>query len=678
MTKPTIIEGVYQASGRGFGFVTPDGAEGREEDLFIPPRREGGAWHGDRVRVSVCADDGGESGRTVGRVTAVLQRNNPTVIGRLSKEGRDYWLQPDNSRLTQSIRLTGSRSGLRAGDKAEVRVVSYGTAQSGPLGLFLRAFGRDGTRQAAVEAILAQNRIPHAFPRDVLLEAGQIPSQVPPHALEGRLDLRDKQIITIDGPTAKDLDDAVSLERDGKGRWVLGVHIADVSHYVAEGSALDREAFDRGTSVYFADRVIPMLPEALSNGICSLNPQVDRLTLSCLMTLDGQGHVVEHTIAKSVIRTAERMTYPDCNALLGEAPLELSQRYAAILPMLREMEGLASVLRRKRRNRGALDLETGETYILCDEYGFPVDLCRRVPGVSEGIIEEFMLIANETVAEHLVKAAKPGVFRVHEKPAPARLEQLRTTLAPFGYTLPTPDAFGMQKLLQQAEGRPEQGAVSLLVLRSLMKARYASENLGHFGLGAEFYCHFTSPIRRYPDLMVHRVLSALLCGASQGEERALSAACTAAAQQSTQREEAAETAERDIEKCYQAEYMHGHLGETYPAMVSGVTRFGLFVLLPNGVEGLVPLEALPDDDYCFDEDKLTLTGTRAGRVFSLSAPLTVRCVAADAGAGQVTFYPEGMPDPPAQPASLPKDKPRGRKPTPRKRPMHAPKRRRRR
>jgi len=674
MTAPATIEGIYWASGRGFGFVAPDGAEDREDDLFIPPRSDGGAWHGDRVRVSVLPD-GPEQGRAVGRVTAVLQRNNPTVIGCVVKEGRDYWLQPDSNRLPRAVRLTGSRSGLRAGDKAEVKVVSYGTAQSGPMGLFLRSFGRDGSRQAAVEAILAQNHIPQAFPREALLEAGQAPDRVPPEALTGRLDLRDRLIVTIDGPTAKDLDDAVSLERDEQGRPVLGVHIADVSHYVAEGSALDREAWERGTSVYFADRVIPMLPEALSNGICSLNPQTDRLTLSCLMTLDGQGRVLEHTIARSVIRTAERMSYPDCNALLaGESP-ELARRYEAVLPMLREMESLARVLARKRRGRGALELETGEVCILCDEHGFPVELQNRVPGVSEGIIEEFMLIANEMVAEHLTRQSKAGVFRVHEKPAPSRLEQLQTMLAPFGYTLSTPDAFGMQKVLAAAAGKPEQAAVNMLLLRSLMKARYAPENLGHFGLGAEFYCHFTSPIRRYPDLMVHRVLSALLDGASEREERALAASCASAAQQSTQREEEAETAERDIEKCYQAEYMHGHLGEDYPGLVSGVTRFGLFVLLPNGVEGLVPAEALPDDSYDYDEDRMTLTGARTGRVFSLAMPLTVQCAAADPGTGQVTFALQGLPTAPARPVQARRDKPRGRKPAPRKRPVHRKRRR---
>ena len=668
MTHVTTLEGVYWASGRGFGFVIPDGGETREDDLFIPPRCDGGAWHGDRVQVAVTPASPGE-GKPTGRITGIVTRANSTVIGRVLKEGRDYWLQPDSSRLSHTVKLTGSRSGLRAGDKAEVKMVSYG-GPTAPMGLFLRSFGRDGSRQAAVEAILARTQIAQTFPQSVLIAAGQAPDRVPPQALEGRLDLREEQIITIDGPTAKDLDDAVSLARDKLGRWVLGVHIADVSHYVARKSPLDEEAFQRGTSVYFADRVIPMLPETLSNGICSLNPQVDRLTLSCIMTLDEGGKVVEHTIAKSVIRTAHRMNYPDCNALLADSDPALARQYDHLLPMLRDMEQLARVLNRKRVLRGALELETGESYIVCDEHGFPVDIQSRVPGVSEGIIEEFMLMANETVAEHLCKAGKPGVFRVHEKPVSAKLEQLRTLLAAFGYTLDTPDAFGMQKVLREASGKPEEGAVNMLLLRSLMKAKYAPKNLGHFGLGAEFYCHFTSPIRRYPDLMVHRILSALLSGLSDREEKRLAADANAAAQQSTLREEAAETAERDIEKCYKAEFMQAHLGESATGIVSGVTRFGLFVLLPNGVEGLVPMAALPGDRYAYDEEHMTLTAPGSDRSFTFAMALEVQCVAADVGTGEVTFSLVGQPAAPARRERVSEPSPPRRKG---KRPMHTPK-----
>lgn len=653
-----LAAGTFWDSGRGYGFLTPDGAASREEDLFLPPRCSGGAWHGDRVLAE--REEGlSREGRPTARVVRILARASQTVTGRVQQEGREYWLIPDGGRLPE-LKLTGGRSGLRPGDKAEARVLSHGGGGKPPLAAFVRSFGRDGTRQAAVEAILARNAVPRAFSRQALEEAGRLPETVSAAARRGRLDLRERRIITIDGPAAKDLDDAVSLERDPEGNWVLGVHIADVSHYVKAGSALDQEALARGTSVYFADQVIPMLPERLSNGICSLNPRVDRLTLSCIMTLDRRGQVLSHQIVQSVIRTAERMSYPDCNRLLaGEEP-ELAERYREVLPMLRDMEALSRALERRRRLRGALDLESAECQVICGPDGEPVELVRRTPGASEGIIESFMLAANECVARHLAGLGKPGVYRIHERPTSDKLEQFRRMVAPFGYTLATPDSFGLQKVMDQARGRPEEGAVSMLLLRSLMKARYAPENLGHFGLGAEYYCHFTSPIRRYPDLMVHRILTALLEGRLEGaRERKLAAAAAEAAGQSSLRETAAETAERDIEKCYRAEYMLRHVGERFTGVVSGVTRFGVFVLVDGGVEGLVPLQLLPEDRYEYDPDRMTLTGAATGKAFTFAMPLEVRCLSADPGTGEVTFGLEGAEAPPGKRADAPEQ---GREP----------------
>lgn len=667
------IEGIYWSSGRSYGFVTP---ENGPEDIFLPPHCSGHAWHGDRVAVALDPVQV-PGGRPVGRVTAVLVRANSTVTGRVDRTGKELWLTPDGGKLPP-VKLAGGHAGLRHGDKAEAKMLSYGSRKEPPLAVPLRTFGRDGTRQAAVEAILARHAVSRTFPQEALLEAGSIPAEVPASALEGRLDLRDCLIITIDGPTAKDLDDAVSLTREENGNWRLGVHIADVSHYVSEGSALDHEAWQRGTSVYFADQVAPMLPEALSNGICSLHPQVDRLTLSCLMTLDRQGCVLDHTIARTVIRTAERMSYPDCNALLSGCGRSLAERYANILPMLRQMAELARALKRKRRLRGALELESSECSVLCDSQGNPVELLRRTPGESEGIIEEFMLAANETVAEHLSRAGKPGVYRVHEEPDEGKIERFRQLAARFGYAMDTADGFGMQKVLDEARGRPEESAVSMLLLRSLMKAQYAPENLGHFGLAAEFYCHFTSPIRRYPDLMIHRILTALLEGTLDGaREQKLRIAAAEAAAQSTRRETEAETAERDIEKCYMAEYMQGHVGEQFSGMVSGVTRFGLFVLLSNGVEGLLPVSSLPDDSYEYDEERMELTGFRTGRAYSFATPVEVICAAADPGAGEVTLDLAEKAEtfgqePPSKERRTPGRKPKraGR------RPMHTPKKRR--
>ena len=635
------ITGIYQATSRGFGFVTPEDGKSREDDWFIPPRSDGGAWHGDQVRIQPLEE--GEGRRRSARVTAVTGRANKTVTGILSRHNRELWLQPDNDKLPGPIQVLTKRRNVRAGDRAAVAMTSFGSAKLPPMGTLREVFGPAGERESAVAAILYQNDISRDFPDAVLAEAMAAPQTVEEAAKAGRLDLRDKTIITIDGASSKDLDDAVSLEKDGRGRWVLGVHIADVSHYVTQGSALDLEAWERGTSVYFADQVVPMLPKELSNGICSLNPRADRLALSCIMTLTPEGEVVEHTIAKSVIRTTERMTYEDCNVLLSHGDPALAERYQDILPMLEDMAALSKVLEGRRRRRGALELDTKESYVICDDTGAPVDVAVHSQGVSEALIESFMLAANECVAEHLNKLDKPCVYRVHEKPSPDKAEALRTMVAPLGYDLKEADGPSLQKLLDDSKGKPEEAAVSMMVLRALMKARYDGENLGHFGLGAKYYCHFTSPIRRYPDLMVHRILTALLDGKLTGQrEKKLAAAVQKAAVQSSQREIAAQTAEREIEKRYMAEFMHAHLGETFAGVVSGVTRFGLFVMLPSGVEGLLPVEALPGQGWQYDESRLTLVSEGGGASYTFGAPLEVVCAAADPTTGQIDFTLPGV------------------------------------
>ena len=619
------LAGIYQATSRGFGFLVPEDGGGREDDWFIPPRAEGGAWHGDRV-LARPEDEGGEEGRRrTARITAVVERANKTVTGVLVRHNRGLWLRPDSDRLPGPIQVLTKRKGVRAGDRAAVAMTSFGSAKHPPMGTMREVFGPAGDRESAVAALLYQYEIDREFPDAVMLEAKATPQSVEESAVAGRLDLRDKVVITIDGASSKDLDDAVSLERDGLGRWVLGVHIADVSHYVRPGSALDLEAWERGTSVYFADQVVPMLPRELSNGICSLNPRV-------------------------------------------------AERYARILPMLEDMAALSRVLEGRRRRRGALELDTRESYVVCDESGTPVDVVLRTPGISEGLIESFMLAANECVAEHLNRLDKPCVYRVHEKPSTDKAETLRAMLAPLGYDLKEADGPSLQKLLDTAKGKPEEAAVSMMVLRSLMKARYDGENLGHFGLAAKYYCHFTSPIRRYPDLMVHRILTALLDGRlSGGVERRLAAAVQKAAVQSSQRELAAQSAEREIEKRYMAEFMAGHVGETFAGTVSGVTRFGLFVLLPGGVEGLLGVEALPGRGYHYDETRLTLTEEGGGTAYTFGMPLEVVCAAADPATGQIDFVlPGGQLAPrPTRPAERREEMPprRGKD----RRAMHVPK-----
>ena len=664
------LTGTYQATGRGFGFLIPE--EG--EDCFIPPRAQGSAWNGDKVSAVITEEDPA-TGRRTARVTGVLERANKTVIGVLEKHDRALWLRPDSQRLPGLIQVATKRRNLRVGERAAVSMTSFGGDRHPPVGTLRETFGPADQRESAVAAILYGNDIHRDFPPEVMEQTRSIPQFVQTAALEGRLDLRDKTIITIDGATSKDFDDAVSLEKDDQGRWVLGVHIADVSHYVQPGTPLDLEAYERGTSVYFADQVVPMLPEALSNGICSLNPQVDRLALSCILTLDREGAVADHRIAKTVIRSAERMTYSDCNKLLAGEDPALAVKYDHILPMLQDMAALARVLEERRRRRGGLDLETQESQVVCDDQGEPVAVLLRRQGESEKLIEAFMLAANECVAEHLARAGKPCVYRVHEKPSTEKTDALRTLVAPLGYDLKTADGPGLQKLLDWAKGKPEEGAVSMMVLRSLMKARYDGENLGHFGLAASYYCHFTSPIRRYPDLMVHRILTALLDGKWNKEGKRLTAAVPRAALQSSQRELAAQQAEREIEKRYLAEYMSHQLGEKFTGAITGVTRFGLFVMVAGGVEGLLPAEALPGGPWEYDEARLTLQGSN-GR-YALGMELEVECAAADPVSGQIDFIlPGGVPVPARKPKQEERSRPPRRKEGKgRGRSMHVPKRR---
>ena len=662
------LQGIYQASSRGFGFFTPDGATDRSQDLFVPPRSEGSAWNGDRVEAEVRPDPK-DPARKLAVVTKVLERGNQTVIGAVERRGRETWLVPSSDRLPHPVKIVGRSGGLRPGDKVAVAVTSYGSAKLPATGTVKAAFGRDGTRQASVEAILYEHGIEREFPAPVRAAAELAPREVDPAALPGRLDLRGRTVITIDGASSKDFDDAVSLERDAAGHWVLGVHIADVSHYVTEGSPLDLEAWNRSTSVYFADQVIPMLPEALSNGICSLNPPVDRLALSCIMTMDASGEVLSHQFAKTAIRSTERMTYDDCNVLLRDGSPELAERYAHILPMLRDMAALAKVLERRRRARGALDLESQECYIVCDGNGDPVDIRVRQSGESEALIESFMLAANECVAEHLQKQGIPAVYRVHEKPSEDKAANLKAMLAPLGISLRQADNGSLQKVLERVKGTPQAPAVNTMVLRSLMKARYDVQDLGHFGLAAKHYCHFTSPIRRYPDLMVHRAIAAMLDGTLEKSRGRMAAAADRAAKQSSDREVHAMTAERDIDKCYMAQFMSAHVGETFTGTVSGVAKFGLFVALPNGVEGLLPVTALPDDRYEYDEVRMTLTGPRTKFTYTFGMPIQVLCAAADPGSGQIDFLLPGAALPAAgekvQPPKPARTKPRDRDKAPR-------------
>ena len=621
------FSGIYRATTRKFGFVSPQNGG---DDLFVPPRHEQDAWDGDAVRYRTEQD---RDGRTIAVVTRVIGRVNTVVTGVVDKrrDGKRI-LIPDSPKLHRHILITNRKS-PRIGEKAAVKMQTFGEK---PMGSIVETFGRDGSLDAAVSAILYQHGIERFFPPEVQRQADDTEQAVAPYALTGRLDYRNRLVITIDGASAKDLDDAVSLELLPNGNRLLGVHIADVSHYVTDGSPLDKEALERGTSVYFADQVVPMLPPALSNGICSLHPHVERLTLSCLMECGKNGEILRHELHKSVICSAQRMTYADCNALLDGKDGALAEQFAHVLPLLTDMAQLAKQRGQLRKNRGSLDLQSSEAAVLCDEDGLPIGVISRETGVSENLIEEFMLAANETVAKHLCDLEKPAVYRVHETPSLEKVELLTEQLALLGYTLKDGSNGQLQAVLAACAEKPEAAVVNQLVLRAQMKARYAHQNLGHFGLAASHYCHFTSPIRRYPDLVIHRILSVHLDGNLHGKvEGKFSKFVQEAAMQSSERELAAMTAEREIEKCYVAAFMAAHIGEDFPAIVSGVSRSGLFVTVAGAVEGLIPLEELPNDEYVYDEGRLALLGRR--EQFRFGMALSVRCAGASVAAGEIWF-----------------------------------------
>lgn len=651
------VAGTYLATERAFGFVTPDVAEGepKPDDLFIPPNAGGGAWHGDRVLVKLTERKNGR-GRREATVIRVLRRAGNELTGALVQRGNAYFVQPTSKKYPEIMVDRHSLGDARVGDRVAVSVSHYGDEKIMPQGVIQADLGEDGTMEASIAAILHENAVFDFFPDEVLRQADAIPQEVDPAALHGRLDLRDKLIFTIDGDDAKDFDDAVSLDRLDNGHYLLGVHIADVSHYVTPGSPLDQEAYRRGTSVYYPGHVVPMLPFALSHGICSLNPDVDRLTFSALMEVDKDGRRYGARFAKSVIRSKARMTYNKVNKILA-GDEALRGEYAFLVETAQEMNELAHALYKRRIERGALELDIPEAQITVDENGRPVAIQYRDRGESEKLIEEFMLQANEAVAEYMCKRGFPTVYRVHENPDPEKLRVFAQFARPFGYRIDPSrpeDTFQFQTVLRGAKNDPRQRILPTLLLRSLARARYADECIGHYGLKAKFYLHFTSPIRRYPDLVAHRMLQKALTG------EAFTAAdenwCEDAAAQSTTREQAADNCERDIDKLYIAAYMKQFIGEEFDAEVSGVQAFGVFAALENGCEGLIRIELLAGDYYQYDEQHMALVGRHTGKRFTIGTPIRVKLIAASEVTGQIDFAPAEGALPVAEiPAAAPED-----------------------
>lgn len=633
-----MISGRLQMNARGFGFVLRED----DEDVFIPAEALNGAMHEDIVLVHINSRDSKRGPE--GEVIRVLARRRARVVGSYGYGSHLGFVSPDDKRITQDIVIpNGEENGAKPGDKVVAEIISWPGKRRAPEGRIVEVLGKLGAPGVDVLCVARQYELPEAFPEHVLKEAAAIPQEVPGSALKDREDLTGILTVTIDGEDAKDLDDAISLETTESG-WRLGVHIADVSEYVKPKSALDVEALARGTSVYLVDRVIPMLPPALSNGICSLNPQVKRLTLSAFMDIDRSGDVTDYRFAKSVIFSDARMTYTAVNAILEDHDEALIRQYKPLVPMFREMEKLAAVLREKRMRRGALDFDLPEALIELDEQGRPVKVEPYPRGVGHKMIEEFMLCANETVAQHLFHTDAPCMYRVHERPEPEKMEAFVKLLGLLGHRVKgkyDPHPKELAKLLRTVADRPEEGVVSRVMLRSMQKARYSPENLGHFGLAAKYYCHFTSPIRRYPDLVVHRILKDFIDSRLDTKQIAWYVKhLDDDARHCSEREQVAQEAEREADQLKKVEYMAGKIGEVYDGVVSGVTGFGLFVELPNTVEGMIRLSDLDDDYYVYDADGYCLTGERTRRMIRLGDRMRVRVTGADIEGRTVSFVPE--------------------------------------
>lgn len=649
--RMNLVVGRLQGHPKGYGFLIPDNPA--LEDVFIGAGHLNGAMHNDRVVVRLMP---GPDGRREGEVVKILRRANHRVVGTFQRKRNYGFVVCDDVRLPMDIFIPrGNFGGARTGDKVVAEITSWPAPRRAPEGKIVQVLGPADAPHMDAVSICHRYGLDPVFPREVLREAERIPASVTPVDLVGRRDLRDWTIVTIDDEDARDLDDAVSLERMPGGRWRLGVHIADVGYYVPEGSALDREAYRRGTSVYLPDFVIPMLPPRLSNGICSLNPHQDRLTLSVVMEIDGSGEVIDYEIFPSVIRTTERMTYTAVRRILVDGDPEVKARYAPLVDTFRAMETLCLTLRRRRLARGAIDFNIPETKVILGQDGRPADIRRRERSIAEQIIEEFMLITNETVATHFHHLGVPFIYRVHEKPDEEKIAALQEFLQTLGYSirgLPRIHPGALQEVLDQVAGKSEERLVNMVMLRSMKQARYAPAMLGHFGLASPNYTHFTSPIRRYPDLFIHRIIREVITtgGLSERRARALCEVLPAVAQQASERERVAMEAEREAVDGKKIAFMQDKVGQVYPGIISGVTAFGLFVELENTVEGLLPLTNLTDDYYLYEDRAYRLVGQRTGKIYRLGDPMTVRVVRVSPQDRQIEFAParEEFPSPAAR------------------------------
>lgn len=618
--------GVFTGNKKGFGFVT---VEGLPEDVFIPASKTNSALNKDRVLIRIT----GSGRHSEGEVVRVLERGLKGIVGTFQAVKNYGFVIIDDKKIGEDIYIpAGSTMGAVTGHKVVVKITRPADKGRKSIeGKVVEILGHIDDPGVDILSIIKQYDIPIDFSEKVYRQIESIPESVSEDEKVGRADFTDVQMVTIDGEDAKDLDDAVSVERLENGNYRLGVYIADVSHYVKEGSALDNEAQKRGTSVYLVDRVIPMLPHKLSNGICSLNEGVDRLSLCCIMEIDLKGKIIDSDIKKAVIRVDRRMSYTVVNDLLTNENSEYAKEYEALIPMFKNMEELRNILLKKRLKRGAIEFDFDEAKLVLDENGKPIDVVKRQRNVATSIIEEFMLAANETIAERFFWLEQPFVYRTHEAPDEESVEKLEGIIAPFGYVIKGstnhPKAFA--QLLDAIKGKPEEMIIQRLTLRSFKQARYTPDNSKHFGLAADYYCHFTSPIRRYPDLQIHRIITEYLDGElNEKRQSHYSSILPEVCDHSSQMERRADEAERETDKYKMVEYMSDKIGESFDGVVSGVTSWGIYVELPNTIEGMVSVKELDDDVYIFDEDRLCYMGEHTHKTYTIGDKVRVTLVRA--------------------------------------------------
>ncbi len=622
--------GTFISHPKGFGFVEIDG---RDEDLYIPENFVNGAFHKDTVKVALLSGQNGR--RQEAQVIEILSRGMRQIVGIYDKSNKNYgFVIPDNTKINDDIFVPVERSkGAVSGHKVVCEITDYGKNNRKPEGKVTEILGHVNDPGVDIMSIVKGYELPTEFSEKIMNQVERVANEVSEADMAGRRDLRDLQMVTIDGEDAKDLDDAVSLTKDG-GYYQLGVHIADVTNYVQENSALDWEARERGTSVYLVDRVIPMLPHKLSNGICSLNAGENRLALSCLMTIDAKGEVVSHEIIESVIKVDKRMTYTSVKKILEDKDETEIELYQELVPMFELMQELARILREKRKKRGSIDFDFPESKIILDKQGHPIEIKPYERNVATKIIEDFMLIANETVAEHFHWMELPFLYRTHDNPDSEKISKLSTFIRNFGYSIKSKQEEihpkELQKLLAKIEDTPEEALISRLTLRSMKQAKYTINCTGHFGLACSYYCHFTSPIRRYPDLQIHRIIKEQIRGRLNDKRiEHYNEILPEVAKHSSEMERRADEAERETDKLKKVEFMEAHIGEIYEGVISSITTWGVYVELPNTIEGMIHVSMLPGDYFYYDEESYEMVGQATNIRYKLGQTLKVKVNATD-------------------------------------------------